>query len=215
MAGAHGLIIWPDGAEAFAAVEDVGFSKPGKLFIPDVSDGVAETVRVNDFSPDGASRNFRLKPGQSDDVFLFWTEFVDSEAAAQVCSDGGEDVASVEGVVDGVQKVSFVLQPVDALDLFVCEREGQYAVVGADEDVVVGLHSDGFAVAADAGINHCDVHGAPGKITVACHQRERAGADIARRNLVCDVHHRCFGMDAQDHPFHRSNEPILRAEVGG
>src|ERR1039458_3175313 len=85
----------------------------------------------------------------------------------------------------------------------------QPEAVRTDEKAVYVPHSDGPSLAAHAGIHHRHMHRASWKIPATGHQGERADANVARWNLVRDVHHVRTRVDAENNGLHRP-QPCTR-----
>src|SRR5437773_12103793 len=59
------------------------------------------------------------------------------------------------------------------------------------------------------------MHGAFWKKAGSRRKREGACTNIADRDFVRDVHDRHARIEAEDDTFHRADEPVLRAKIGG
>src|SRR5439155_9451034 len=102
-------------------------------------------------------------------------------------SYGREDVAPMKSRANWMQKIFFVLQRANRFDFLLPEGPGKNAIVRPHEKIVGRLHRNGFAVAANAGIDDCNMDRALRKKSAACGQRKCAGADVTWRDVMGDV----------------------------
>jgi hypothetical protein len=102
----------------------------------------------------------------------------------------------------------------DDLHFGVAQHRREDPVVGPDEPMAVRPHGEGGPRGADARVHDGEVGGA-GREPMPCAAEEiGAGADVARRDRVGDVHQHGPGAEAEQHAFHLRHVGIGRAEVG-
>lgn len=187
----------------------------GQVGVLDVRNRIPETIDVNDFTFDEVSSNLRFRPAQADELRLRATQLPDGNASAEVGGSRSENVTPMKGVADRAQKIFRIFQPVNRSDSLLRQRERQNTVVGPDKEVLCRLHRDAMPPAAHSGINDRKVNRAFREKAATGRQRKRPGADIAGRNLVSDVRDHGVRIEAEDHPFHRPDKPVLGSEIGG
>lgn len=133
----------------------------------------------------------------------------------EVGGDGGEDVTSMEGGANLGQAEFGVFDAATFQDGLVSDGESEQAVIGTDVECLLGLDDDGGALAADAGVDDCDVDGFLGEIGAGGKENEARGVDIAGGKIVSEVDDWGFGGEPGDHTFHGADESIEQAEVCG
>ena len=90
----------------------------------------------------------------------------------------------------------------------------ELAVVRADKKAIHCLRRNGSAFASDARIDDDDMNGFLWKKSATDCQHESAGANVAWRNLVREIHDVRARLDPENDAFHRAHKPVGDAEVG-
>src|SRR5262245_6550253 len=114
---------------------------------------------------------------------------------------------------DWLQKEFLIFQRANHFHFFLGQGPGEDTIIRSYERIVSRLHRYGLSSAAYARIHHYDVDRSLREKPVTRCQRERAGSNVSRRDLVGDVNDGCVWVDAQDHAPHCSGEPILFSEI--
>ena len=91
----------------------------------------------------------------------------------------------------------------------------QHAVVGRDEDVILGLGENRAALAAHSRVDHDDMRGARRKEAIRLRDGPRAVEDVVGRDGVADVHNARFRLDVQHHAMHDADESVVESKVSG
>lgn len=180
----------------------------------DIGDGIAEAIEVEDGAGGLVGGAARSGLGEADPIAQARSDFGELASGGEVGTGGGEEVASVEGVADRMEGPVGVGDGADGLDAVEGGGGEEEAVIGSDEDEVLGLDGDGLAGGADAGVDDGDVDGFGGKVWGGLGEEERPGANIAGWNLMADVEDGAAGGDTGDDAFHGGNEPVAGTEVG-
>ena len=125
----------------------------------------------------------------------------------------GEDVSAVEGC-RWIGEPEFGLVEVAGFGFVCCEDQREETVVGADEVVAFGFDQEGAALAADAGVDDCDVDGAFGEVRPGLIEKKGGLLDGVGRDFVGDVDYGCSWGDGGDDAFEDASEMVGGAEVG-
>ena len=113
--------------------------------------------------------------------------------------------------------LAFILWPVLGLALFLYVVRISFllpflrlSLLTLPDTIDHALCRNGVAVAANPWVNNCKMDRALREELAACGQRNCAGADVARRDVMCDVHDGGARGNAQDDAPHRADKPVLR-----
>ena len=130
----------------------------------------------------------------------------------------GEDVAAVEGGGEfGADHPGGVGDLAGFEDLVFAGggEEGEEAVVGEDEVLAAaGVGDDGFAGAADGGVDDDDEDGVGGEVGRGAGEEAGAFGDVVGRDLVGDVDDADGGVDADHDGFADADGVVFDVEVG-
>ena len=151
-------------------------------------------------------------------VIVLWTGardmWVFGSRYREMRSDRGKDIAPVKCVADRMKKEPSVRDLVNCLDAFARQSPGQNAVVRADKKAIHRLRRDGSAFASDTRINDDDMNSFLWEKSATGRQRKRACANLARRNLVREIHDVRPRLDPENDALHRAHIPVGDPEVG-
>lgn len=128
--------------------------------------------------------------------------------------DGREDVASVECLADGGQKILRIRDGADFVFSF-RQDEREDAVIGTDEKLSGGFDQDGAAQRADARIDYHDVHGSGRKMSPRLGDGEGGFGDIEGAAFMRDIDDVRLGADPENDALHDAGVVIGETEVGG
>ena len=101
--------------------------------------------------------------------------------------------------------------PDDAPAIALVRARGDYrqqAIVGTDIGAVLGLHHDGAAHPADAGIHHGQEYAALGKAIDQGRKQMRSGAHIECRRIVQQIDYRDARCEPLQHRLHLADVDV-------
>ena len=125
----------------------------------------------------------------------------------------GEDVSAVEGC-RWIGEPEFGLVEVAGFGFVCCEDQREETVVGTDEVLAFGFDQERATLAADAGVDDCDVDGAFGEVAPGLIEKKGSLLDGVGRDFVGDVDYGCGWGDGGDDAFEDASKMVGGAEVG-
>ena len=174
-----------------------------------VRDQVAEAIDVHHL----ARIALRLAPLDRDDALDFGPRVGRRRAADQAGRGRRKHVAPLERRAGRTAPEGRIFNPVGGQ--IERRRQAQNAVVGPDQDVVLGLDHDRITRAAHARIHHRHVHGAARKRGRGQRQQKCARDDVLWPHVMGNVDDLRLRCNAQDHALHLGHVRVGGAEVRG
>jgi hypothetical protein len=136
------------------------------------------------------------------------------DAVGQMGGDRRENIATVEGLADGCQKILRIRDGADFVFTF-GQDEREDPIIRADEELSGGFDQDGAAQGSDARIDHHHVHGPGRKVAISLCDGEGGFGDVEGAAFMRDVNHARLGTDPKNDTLHDPGEMIGETEVGG
>lgn len=202
-----------------AGQAQVNPGKVGQRAKRQVSGGVAEHVEQEDVCLEAGGGDEWLGQRAAQRVVDRAAQLGKRHTRGQVCAAGGEDIAPVKGAVDfcepefGAVEMHQINGVAAAFGGF--QQGSDQPIIGQDEKLVTQTRAQRPPRRAHPGVDHGDVHAAGREVGHRPPKGQGCRADILRWDFVGDVGDLRVWDDAPDHPFHRANETILIAKIGG
>ncbi len=129
--------------------------------------------------------------------------------------DWRKNIAGVEGIAAGLQKIMLGGDVADRKPLFAVVDQRKHAVVGSHKHVALAAQDYRPPRRPHAWIDDHHVHGAGREVGVGLRNGQRAIQNVERLHRVADVDDLRLGRNLQDDPLHGTDEMIVESEVRG
>lgn len=135
-------------------------------------------------------------------------------AARQSTGGGGHEIAAMKCMRNPV--ISHVVgKRHDGSIRKTIEYKGEQAIIGRDEELIVGAERENAPRGTNAGIDNGQMHGSPREVVGQIGEEKAGRGDILRGDGVGNVDDWRFGSDSQNCPLHLSDIGIGLAKIGG
>src|SRR5581483_2681922 len=111
----------------------------GRILRGDVGNQVSEAIDFQDHSAQGVFiESLGPRRSEANEIADLFSHAVEVHSLGQIRSDGGENVASMESIADGLQEIMIGSDVAHAEPLFPIVDQREHAVVGTYECVLLG-----------------------------------------------------------------------------